>query len=111
MELSTAYSTAHVFVFPSQYEGFGLPVLEAFQHQCRALLSDTAVFNEIAGDAAEYFAPGDSLGLSRTLSRILLEDPNNHPFTELGLRRAKDFTWSRTARITAEIYRSLLAKS
>jgi glycosyltransferase involved in cell wall biosynthesis len=110
LELSAAYSSAHVFVFPSRYEGFGLPILEAFQHQCRTLLSGTAVFNEIAGNSAEYFPPGDDLKLSRMLTEILLEDPNTNPYAKSGLRRAQEFTWSNTARLTAEIYKSLLIR-
>ena len=110
-ELSAAYSSAHVFVFPSKYEGFGLPVLEAFQHQCRVLLSEIEVFKEIAGDAAQYFPPGDVSALSRMLSLVLSEDPNVNPFRALGMHRAQEFKWSRTASLTAEIYKSLLTRS
>jgi glycosyltransferase involved in cell wall biosynthesis len=110
-DLSAAYSSAHVFVFPSKYEGFGLPVLEAFQHQCRLLLSDIEVFKEIAGDSGEYFSPGNELELTAQLIRILSEDPNVNPFGASGMHRAQEFTWSRTASLTAEIYKSLLTRS
>jgi glycosyltransferase involved in cell wall biosynthesis len=110
-ELSAAYSSAHLFVFPSRYEGFGLPVLEAFQHQCKVLLSEIEVFKEIAGDAAQYFPPGDVSALSRMLSLVLSEDPNVNPFGASGMHRAQEFTWSRTASLTAEIYKSLLTRS
>ena len=107
-DLSAAYSSAHVFVFPSKYEGFGLPVLEAFQHQCRVLLSDIEVFKEIAGDAGEYFSPGNELELTAQLIRILSEDPENNPMSEAALQRCKKFSWRNTAKKTSEVYQQLL---
>lgn len=110
-ELSIAYESSHVFVFPSKYEGFGLPVLEALQYGCRSLLARTEIFQEIAGDAAEYFSPGDVRELTTKLIRILSDDPGVNPLLKAGCDRAAQFSWQKTASVTADVYRSVLEQS
>ena len=107
-ELNLAYASSHIFVFPSRYEGFGLPVLEALQHGCRSLLARTDIFEEVAGEAAEYFSPGDENDLTLQLNRILSEDPHFNPKFESGMQRCQDFSWRMTAKRTSEIYQNLL---
>ncbi len=107
-ELMVAYSKAHAFVFPSKYEGFGLPALEALQLGCRAVLAKTPALIEVAGESADYFEPGNSDELSALLSKVLSTSPGENPHFESGLKRASQFSWLETARKTAKIYESLL---
>ena len=108
-ELNLAYASSHIFVFPSKYEGFGIPVLEALQNGCRSLLARTEIFQEIAGDAAEYFSPGEEADLTTKLTRILSEDPNVNPKFDSGMQRCQEFDWRVTAKRTSEIYQNLLS--
>lgn len=110
-ELTLAYASSHIFVFPSRYEGFGLPVLEALQQSCRSLLARTEIFQEIAGNAAEYFSPGDEMDLTLQLTRILSDDPDENPLLAAGRNRAAEFSWRKTAIATSEIYREVLNQS
>jgi alpha-1,3-rhamnosyl/mannosyltransferase len=69
------------------------------------------VFQEIAGNAAEYFSPGDVSELTSKLIRILSDDPGFNPLLKVGCDRAAQFSWEKTACVTADIYRSLLDQS
>ena len=106
-ELNLAYASSHIFVYPSKYEGFGLPVLEALQNGCRSLLARTEIFQEIAGNAAEYFSPGDETELTQHLTRILSDDANVNPNVDAGIRKCQEFSWSITAKKTSEIYQKI----
>jgi glycosyltransferase involved in cell wall biosynthesis len=103
-----AYSKAHAFVFPSKYEGFGLPALEALQLGCRAVLAKTPALIEVARESADYFEPGNSNELSSLLSKVLSTSPGENPHFESGLNRASQFSWLETARKTAKVYESLI---
>ena len=107
-ELIDAYSKAHAFVFPSKYEGFGLPALEALQLGCRAVLAKTPALIELADGCADYFEPGNSDELSALLSKVLSTSPGENPHFESGLKRASQFSWLETARKTAKVYESLI---
>ncbi|HEY5187207.1 MAG TPA: glycosyltransferase family 1 protein [Actinomycetes bacterium] len=109
--LAHLYASAIALVVPSRYEGFGLPVVEAMATGCPVVASDIEVFREIADQAAEYFAVGDADALVVTLERVLGDDALRRSLREAGLLRVRDFTWSRTARITAELYREVLLGS
>ena len=106
-ELVGLYRGAAAFVFPSRSEGFGLPTLEALASGTPVVLSDIAVFREVADTAGVYFRPGDVAELSDVLSRVLTQSHN--PLAALGAQRAADFTWAATARATAAAYDDALA--
>lgn len=99
------FGRARVFVFPSLYEGFGLPILEAFAAGCPALVARASCFPEVAGDAAAYFRPGDEDDLVEQLSRLDRDDAYRCTLRTRGALRVRDYTWDRTARLTAAAYR------
>ena len=86
-------------------------MVEALGQGCRTLLARTDVFQEIAGNAAEYFSPGDESELASKLIRILSDDPGFNPLLKVCCDRAAQFSWQKTASITADVYHSLLDQS
>jgi len=106
-QLRNLYTFAKAFVFPSLYEGFGLPILEAMSCGAPCLLNDLAVFHEAAADAALYSDAHSVTALTRT-TRDLLEDVDlqNH-LRAAGYERVKEFSWSQCAREHAELYATL----
>lgn len=104
-ELVTIYREAEFAVFPSFYEGFGMPLLEAMASETPVLASDIAAHREVLGDAALFFPPEDEEELCR-LMRDLYEDHGlRRTLTEKGRRRALRFTWEASAAELARIYR------
>jgi glycosyltransferase involved in cell wall biosynthesis len=106
-DLRALYRSALAFVFSSRYEGFGLPVIEAMASGCPTLLASTAVFREIAGDDAEYFAPDDEDALAAAIDRMVDDDSHRTSLIARGRLRAAEFTWTRTAAATAAAYRAV----
>jgi len=102
--LQQLYKNAFAFVFPSLYEGFGIPVLEAFSCECPAILSNTSSLPEVGGDAALYFDPGNRLSLAETIERILADERTRDNLIARGNERVKLFSWEKTAAMTKEVY-------
>lgn len=107
--LAGAYAHALCFVFPSRYEGFGIPTLEAMSSGCPTILASSGSHREVGGDAAEYFAPGDPADLARALTELVSDVGRRRERRAAGTARASEFTWERTARLTADAYRSVVA--
>lgn len=103
-KLSAAYLGALVFVFPSLYEGFGIPILEAFFQHCPVVVSDIPVFREIAGDAAIYFDPVEPEELRTAVEHIIDDTALRQDLMARGAVRSKLFSWERCARETAATY-------
>jgi glycosyltransferase involved in cell wall biosynthesis len=107
-ELDALIRGADVLVHPSLYEGFGLVVLEAMVRGTPVLAARATALPETGGDAAAYFDPGDPDDLTRVLSRLLSDPSELQRLARDGLARVAEFSWARTARETAAIYRELI---
>jgi glycosyltransferase involved in cell wall biosynthesis len=104
-ELVSLYRRASALVFPSLYEGFGQPILEAMACGCPVVCSAIPALAEVAGDAARTFAPDDPESIA-TAVRDALADPGG--YRERGIERAAQFTWTRAAAQYESVYRELL---
>lgn len=104
-ELASLYRYALCFVFPSHYEGFGIPILEAFSNGCPVCLSNASCFPEVAGDSALYFNPCDASSMHDSLREIIKSDALRKELSHKGLQRVKEFSLERMVEKTAEVYR------
>jgi glycosyltransferase involved in cell wall biosynthesis len=107
--LPEIYSDALAFVFPSFYEGFGLPVLEAFAAGCPAVLADTSSLPEIGGDAALYFDPYSIENMRSVIERTITTVSIRKELIDKGKERLKRYSWRRCAVDTAHIYESVMS--
>jgi glycosyltransferase involved in cell wall biosynthesis len=107
-ELTGLMQRASALVFPSLYEGFGLPPLEAMACGCPVACSDAAALPEVVGDAARLFDPHAPEAIAQAV-REVLDDPA--PWTARGLERAARYSWDETARLTDAVYAELSSRS
>ncbi len=103
-ELPLWYSAAHAFVYPSSYEGFGVPVLEAMACGAPTITTNSSSLPEVAGDAAHLVPPDDSDALAAALNEILTKRDLRTQLSSRGPQRARLFTWLVAARLTAQTY-------
>jgi alpha-1,3-rhamnosyl/mannosyltransferase len=108
-ELPLIYAGARVFVFPSLYEGFGLPVLEAMASGIPVVCSNASTLPEVAGGAAVMCDPKDVDGLSELINRALHDESWRELAVKKGLLQAAKFSWQRCATETAAVYKEVLA--
>jgi glycosyltransferase involved in cell wall biosynthesis len=106
--LAYLYSKAKAFVYPSLYEGFGIPVLEAFACGCPAILSNRTSLPEVGGNAARYFDPEDVGSLVSSLLEVLKNKDLAEDMKKNGIERAKLFSWKKTAKQTLETYHKVV---
>jgi len=107
-DLPALYAGAQALAFPSLYEGFGLPVLEAMACGTPVTCSNTSSLPEVAGDAALMLDPTNTTAITDALNRLLTDASLRADMREQGLRRAAQFTWDRTAQKTLTVYRQLI---
>jgi glycosyltransferase involved in cell wall biosynthesis len=101
--LAGLYRGADVFVFPSRYEGFGLPVLEAMSYGVPVVTTNVTALPEVAGDAALYVAPDDAEALAAAIARVLKEPALAESLRERGRARAATMSWTKTAGATLDV--------
>src|SRR5690606_34596746 len=101
------YNLATLYCQASFYEGFGLPVLEAMSCGTPVVASKINVFKEIAGDSVIYADPGDALDMANKLSKVVNDKSLRDTLIEKGLKKAKDFSWEKTAKETIDVYRKV----
>jgi glycosyltransferase involved in cell wall biosynthesis len=106
-ELDALYRGADAFCYPSLYEGFGLPVLEAMARGVPTITSTASSLPEVAGDAAVTVDPRSVRGLAAALERVLTDGQESDRLRALGKDRAAGFTWERTARMTLDVYEAV----
>ena len=109
-DLPTLYGGADVFCYPSLYEGFGLPVLEAMACGCPVICARTSSLPEVVGDAGVLLAPTDSDAWARALEKILASPQVRQRWRERGLVQAREFNWKKTAEQTLEVYNQVIKK-
>ena len=102
--LASLYRLASVFVFPSLYEGFGLPPLEAMASGTPVVTSNVSSLPEVAGDAAVLVDPYDAIDIKEGIKRVLSDPVLREEMKRKGLQRAREFSWERSAARTREIY-------
>jgi glycosyltransferase involved in cell wall biosynthesis len=107
-ELRALYSSCAVCVYPSLYEGFGLPPLEAMACGAAVIVSDIPVLREVLGEAAVRVPPLDVLRTAASLVELLRDERQQAHFAQAGLNHARRFSWEKTAQLTLDVYREVL---
>ena len=106
---NTLYRYAESFVFPSRYEGFGIPPLEAMSFGCPVICSDAASLPEVVGDAGEYVKADDEQSIAQGIWRVISQPERRDAMVESGRTQAKKFNWERSAEQLELLCRQVLA--
>jgi glycosyltransferase involved in cell wall biosynthesis len=107
--LPSLYAGALAFVYPSLYEGFGLPILEAMQYGKAIITSNTSSLPEVAGNAALYIDPNSTTSIAEALYSMVKNNTLREKLSQNALQACKNFTWENTARKTETVYQTLLS--
>ncbi|MCL2661913.1 MAG: glycosyltransferase [Oscillospiraceae bacterium] len=94
------------FLFPSLFEGFGLPILEAMARGCPVITSNVSSMPEVAGDAAILIDPYNTEQLTHEIERVVLSDTLRAEMKRKGLEQCKKFSWDKTAAMTEDVYKA-----
>ena len=105
--LKSLYTNAEFLIYPSKYEGFGIPILESFSQNCPVLCSNTSSLPEVADDAALFFNPDEPEEISLTIDRFLQSSESRNILIGKGLERLKKFSWEKCAKQTLNVYQNL----
>jgi glycosyltransferase involved in cell wall biosynthesis len=105
------YQNASAFIFPSLYEGFGFPPLEAMSNDCVVICSSAGSIPEVVDVAGEYFDPHDAEDIRRAMEKVLFQPERQRELRVLGRERIKQFSWKRCAEETLKIYERLAASN
>ena len=106
--LPAIYQGASLFLYPTLYEGFGLPVAEAMASGVPVITSNTSSLKEIAEGYSHLVDPLNVEGMAKAIAQCMADEDHRKALAKLGLRRAQDFRWPRTAERTLAIYRSAI---
>ena len=106
--LKSLYRNAEFFIYPTKYEGFGIPLLESFSQKCPVLCSNIPSLREVAGNAAIYFDPDDIESIFNGIERITVDKENKDQYIKKGLIRLKEFSWKKCAYETLNVYKKLI---
>ena len=110
-DLVDLYNIASLFVFPSVYEGFGLPVIEAMQSGLPVVTSREGSLSEVAGDAAEYVDSYNPANIAEGISKVYQSKNIQEDLSKKGIEQSKNFNWKKTARETIQVYKNVLERS
>jgi glycosyltransferase involved in cell wall biosynthesis len=94
---------AMAYIFPSLYEGFGIPVLEALASRVPVITADNSSLREVGGDAVEYFEAGDASALAKKIHRVISDESLRSEMIARGLEQIKKFSWEKCARETLDV--------
>ena len=108
-KLNNLYSHARAFVYPTLYEGFGMPVLEAFANNCPVCLSHTSSLPEVAGEAGVYFDPNDQESILSAIEKVIYDADFSNKMIAAGNNRLKNFSWKYCAEQTVNSYKKTLS--
>jgi glycosyltransferase involved in cell wall biosynthesis len=108
--LQTLYSCADLVAYPSLYEGFGLPVLEALACGAVVVASNSSSIPEVAGDAAILFDPEDEVAMAGAIATAVTDEPTRARLRRAAPLQTARFTWDRCAELTVSAYRAALAR-
>jgi len=103
-EIADYLRGAIAFIFPSLYEGFGLPLLEAMACGCPVVCSQLKVFNEVAGNAPLYFDPFDSQDIAAKIKEALINDDLRDKMIKIGLNNVQNYSWKKSAALTLNLF-------
>lgn len=109
-DLILFYNSVSLFVYPSLYEGFGLPPLEAMACGCPVITSDISSLPEVCGDSAYYIDPHDVNNIGNAIKKVLNDESLREKMIKRGLNQAKQFSWKKTAKETLAIYKEISNK-
>jgi glycosyltransferase involved in cell wall biosynthesis len=110
-KLAMTYNLASVFIYPSLYEGFGLPPLEAMACGCPVIASNVASIPEVCGDASYYVNPLDVQSIAEGLHKVLSDEQLRLSLIAKGMDRARLFTWDETARKTLAVFNDAISET
>ncbi|MGO9179951.1 MAG: glycosyltransferase family 4 protein [Candidatus Limnocylindrales bacterium] len=110
-EMARLYRTGMALVFPSRFEGWGLPVVEAFAHGLPVIASNATVLPEVAGEAAIFFDPDDIPGMAQAIAKVWVDDRLRADLVARGRERVSALSWGKTARTFRALYRKVAGQT
>ena len=108
LDLNFFYHKARIFIFPSLYEGFGIPLLEAMNMDCPVICSDTSCFSEIANDAAIFFDPTDIESMKYKMEKLIFDDQLLLDLKKRGNKNIDKYSWKKCSNETEQLYKKIL---
>jgi glycosyltransferase involved in cell wall biosynthesis len=102
------YKNASAFVYPSLYEGFGIPLLEAMSQGCPVVCSSSSSIPEVVGNAGEFFDPMDISAITKSIKNVVFDEKRSTQLKLLASKQLVNFSWDKCAKETGEVYMRLL---